>query len=192
MQSDPDFDGLLPELRAFFAISDLHLVLKKEWGASVPENRRHIRAFIHDNIHACEEIFNLSEIPSLPRGKISISHSKALGGVFWTGSDRDLGFDVELIARCRPEMMKRVSTAQEMTEAPSMAALWTAKEAAFKAIPRGAQPYSVSQIIIGGWEKTTRPDSWRWRISAVPGDTFRDTPGITICQNYHAMSFLVK
>lgn len=192
MRSDSDFENILPEIREFFGLDSLKLVLRKDWGASTPDNRKNIRAFIHDNIHACEEIFNLSEIPSIPNGRISISHSKALGGVFWTDGDRDLGFDIELIERCKPEMMKRVSTPREMSEAPSMAALWTAKEAAFKAIPRGTQPYSVSQINIGGWEKTTRQDSWQWQILTVPSDTFRDTRGITICQNHHAMSFIVK
>lgn len=69
-----------------------------------------------------------------PIAAISISHCPVFGGfVFSFDKGASLGFDVEIKKRVSAKALSRISTKKELAAAPSPpAALWTAKEAAFK------------------------------------------------------------
>lgn len=192
------------EVQGFFKDSTLNLALQADWGSQNDSYRNKIRSYIHREISSDPNFLNLEITPDPTDWAISISHCRDLGGVFWkpqvTGGRSSLGFDLELNLRCKAEAMGRVSTPEEMSEAPSMAALWTAKEAAYKAIPRLEQPASVSQIKIGLWKKLppklaenfTRLECWQWEVLSIKGDNQGHTPGIVICQSDHTFAFTLK
>jgi|GEM_PF-1534435 len=192
------------EVQRFFKDSALKLELRSDWGSQNDSYRNKIRSYIYHEISMDADFMNLEITPNPADWAISISHCRDLGGIFWrprtTENSSSLGFDLELNLRCKAEVMGRVSTPEEMSEAPSMAALWTAKEAAFKAIPRMSQPASVSQIQIGLWKKLpsaeaeniTRSDCWQWEVLSIKGDKEGHTPGIVICQSDHTFAFTLK
>ncbi len=201
MNSDPliseiDISSFFPSVQKYFNRADLQLELRNSWGSQQANYRSEIRKYIHAHICDSDEILDLNKIPSLKKGSISISHDKNAGGFLWTPQQTQCGFDIEITERCRPEMVKRVSTDAEMQEAPFTSALWSAKEAAFKAIPLEQQPHSVSQLIVGKWEKFSHFPLWSWKIlsdtSVNKSDENCSTYGILICQREHTISFAMR
>lgn len=87
----------------------------------------------------------------------SISHAPTLGGFLAVqitpdSPILDIGFDVEEISRVRRPVIERVCADPcELTIAPSGAALWCAKEAAFKSFRGPHQPQVISEIFIHEW-----------------------------------------
>ena len=113
--------------------------LSRRWGAGAgPSHREELRAHLG--------VSDLSRVPVLSRGYVSVSHTINLGG-YATGP-RPLGFDLEVQSRVNPKVAVRVSTMEEFARAPSAAHLWCAKEAAFKALYHFRQPKLVSEIEI--------------------------------------------
>lgn len=93
------------------------------------------------------DVLDLSRRPHVDGWYVSVSHSGDVGG--WVASRTPIGFDVERIARLRPELIARVATPDEIAAAPDPKWLWPAKEAAFKAMD--PQPETMPQIQITGW-----------------------------------------
>ena len=89
--------------------------------------------------------------PLLPGISYSISHSPDLGGWASLVGPSKLGFDIELIDRPSRKVLDRVSSPLEVLQAPSVAALWCAKEAVFKALD--GRPQLLSNIRIQSWKK---------------------------------------
>lgn len=121
--------------------SSLRLYFNAEWG-SLQENYR-------EKIHA-----QLANLNAASFRYHSISHTYNLGG--FALSKNPLGLDLEVSDRVQPHIAQRVcATPEEYDRAPNSSALWSAKEAAFKALRSFNQPQTISQIEIVDWHKTT-------------------------------------
>ena len=97
---------------------------------------------------------DLTRVPELARGFVSVSHTLDLGG--YAIGPRPLGFDLELVSRVSPKVVARVSPwARELTLSPSAAHLWCAKEATFKALYHFKQPKVLSELAIE-WQGADR------------------------------------
>ncbi len=125
----------------------------KEWGASSTNFRTKIRTSLAAALSEQGEVDNVQDLTQVPRPKnwsVSISHAGKFGGWLALRRPQTIGFDCEEPHRVRPELIARMATSHEITEAPSAAALWCAKEATYKAL-EGKQPAVVSDIIILQW-----------------------------------------
>jgi 4'-phosphopantetheinyl transferase EntD len=97
--------------------------------------------------HLGVEASDLSRVPVLSHGYVSVSHTTDLGG--YAVGPYPLGFDVELVSRVSVRAVARVSRfAEELARSPSAGHLWCAKEAAFKALYHFRQPNVLSALEI--------------------------------------------
>ncbi len=137
-------------------IPDLKIFLQSDWGASARPNptsngRRQLAKFI--------------ETQSLDKTRISVSHTKGVGGFATSSSPRQIGFDMEITERVSPEIARRIcQLEEEFDEAPSPALLWVAKESAFKSTRGFTQPTFLSLIKISAW-KTITTDIYSFKFS---------------------------
>lgn len=100
--------------------------------------------------------FDLSDLRVLPDTDldcISISHCPQVGGYAFVKKPTHIGFDLEVSSRVQEKVVARISTQAELSEAPSFAHLWSAKEATFKSLKFSDQPATLSSIVIEGWQR---------------------------------------
>lgn len=155
-------------LREAFADPLLALRLDPSWGAAHADGRRRLREAMaetaakrHPDLRReAEALREPSRLPVHPLLGFSVSHSASLGG-FVCSSALDVGFDVEASARVSVAACERIAfDGREAAEAPSPAAYWTAKEAAFKALARtGLQPKTIAAVRVSGWRPARGPDA---------------------------------
>ncbi len=100
-----------------------------------------------------EKLLDLDKVPNLPGVGISITHCPSVGGFTLSSSHKNIGFDIEESKRIQKEPILRVCTENEVNSAPSIAHLWTAKEASLKSFFRVERPKVISQINIFDWKK---------------------------------------
>lgn len=125
--------------RESLKVNDLSLQLSEEWGSKNPQHRE----LIHKaRSLAMQDQHNLHA---------SISHTHDLGILAFCSLP--IGIDIEKTERVHVDVVRRISSAEEILNAPSPAALWCAKEASFKALRSFQQPSVVSAISIGNWAK---------------------------------------
>ena len=82
----------------------------------------------------------------------SLSHSKVLGGAAFAADGMQIGFDLEQTNRVHPEVALRVSDPDQLRKAPTPAALFVSKEAAFKSLRGPRQPLILSEVEILEWK----------------------------------------
>lgn len=126
------------------------LVLRSEWGAEYPSARALIRAEISKQVG--KDVSDLASLPDTEEFSVSISHCNGHGGFIAVRKPASVGLDVELFARVPEKSVARMSTPDEMREAPTPAHLWAAKEAVFKALRGTDQPQAISSITIANWQ----------------------------------------
>lgn len=175
-------------LRDLLSDPTLRLEVRPEFSSAHTNYREEIRRAIAHELGASERIFDLSR-PLLKVGdrSVSISHCPTLGG--FVHSLRPIGFDVEASDRVRPAAISRISKPEEADGAPSFAALWAAKEAAFKALQHAeTKPELLSQIEIGLW-KTSEIGSQIGTFSLANLSDFssRGALGCVIGQKEHVL-----
>jgi phosphopantetheinyl transferase (holo-ACP synthase) len=134
-------------LREVFVCDALQLDVREAWSSRQPNSREQIRA--HLSAHLTEDHSDLSMPPRSQFSAISISHCRQLGGFALAPISWAIGFDVEEWARVRESVMERVTTTEERIEAPSLGALWAAKEAGYKAL--SSQIELISEVAITHW-----------------------------------------
>lgn len=122
------------------------------WGAKEASYRNNIRASIQEILQPEEQVDDLSKLPKSKKWSISISHAANFGGWVALPLPARIGFDVEEGRRISPAVIERMSTPQEITDCPSPAFLWCAKEAYFKALAQD-QPQAITQLNILDWNK---------------------------------------
>lgn len=149
------------EIARLLQIPSLVLQCREGWGAQVEGHRE----MISEALQAC--------LLSNPEpGDSSISHAEGLGGFAllpFAFPDYGLGFDIELTARIRPEVARRICrTQEEFAAAPSLASLWCAKEAAYKAMKGPWQPTTVMGVRIFDWQKTGASESFHFHAPENP------------------------
>lgn len=141
MTSFPLNEYELQKIRDFLGIESLEIHLSPDFSSDKTGFREKIKA-------------ELAKFQLHSQAQKSISHTNTLGGFALTQDPIQLGFDLEISDRVRPEIIRRMSTQKEVDEAPSPAHLWCAKEAVFKALVGATQPQIISELHIGNWQKT--------------------------------------
>lgn len=96
-------------------------------------------------------LLDLKQVPELAHASISISHTASTACWVISPQTLKLGLDLENPERVSIPILKRVCSQQEINKAPSHAALWCAKEAAFKALNRTEGTSVLSQIEASQW-----------------------------------------
>lgn len=100
-----------------------------------------------------KELLDLNKIPHPQWGGLSISHCPSAGVFVTSFLNKNLGIDVEECDRIQRDPLLRVCSEEEVDSAPSLAHLWTAKEASFKSFYRLDAPKTISQINIFDWNQ---------------------------------------
>jgi len=150
-------EEMLQSLRDLTASPKLQVSTSAAWGSDRPGHRLLIRQYLQHQLqdsistHELGELLNLDNVPSYKDVYVSISHTSGMGLI--AVAPTAVGVDVESLARVKSKSLARVSSHEEMAQAPSPAHLWAAKEAAFKALYSFAQPSVISLITIGNWQK---------------------------------------
>lgn len=170
---------------------------KTAWGSDQPGFREEI-----------SKSLGLKRESSKANPFVSISHTKGFGGYIQLidqAQKKCIGLDIELTDRVSKPIVQRVcKTMDEFNSAPSLAALWCAKEASYKSfrsLPEwgwSQQPEIISQVEICNWKtfnitKKLITEDGEMRLSHFA--TFeainRQTPhklntlGLTFCSQNH-------
>ena len=131
-------------LKKLLSAPELQVFVQENWGSQDPTHRESLREFAQNFAHAFT----------------SRSHTQG-AGVF-VAHFSAVGVDIEVSDRVTPAVVARIASAEELKAAPSPASLWSAKEAAFKALYAFDQPPVVSKISIGDWKKIdSRTETFR-------------------------------
>jgi phosphopantetheinyl transferase (holo-ACP synthase) len=149
-----------PFLKAFRE-PEVEVFVNPDWGSQAAEHRQKIRDAIEFQLKThwqkevaageLEHLHDLNRYPVFKKIHVSISHCLEMGG--FVLSKMPVGFDIELVERVQQKIVARVSKEAEMINAPSLAHLWAAKEAAFKALHSFRQPDVISELQIGAWDE---------------------------------------
>ncbi len=150
---------IVSEITILDDILDVNLLMSDKFNSQEKNYRIAIRNKIIELNSAeltSEDIFNLQNLnvpPRLNKKFVSISHCQSLGG--FVTSSQPVGFDIEEIARIKPEVIQRTSQEVEIKSAPQLYYLWPAKEAAFKALSlyRKEKPTVASDLRIQNWKQ---------------------------------------
>lgn len=129
----------LESFKKLLHVENLTVQISEQWGS----HNSHHRELLHK---ARAEV--LLHTPDM---QVSISHAHDLGVLAFCQDP--IGVDIEKTERVQSQVVQRVSSVEELKNAPSPASLWCAKEACFKALRNYAQPSVVSTISIGNWAK---------------------------------------
>lgn len=156
--------------------SDLQVYSDASWGSDNPEHRSLIQHSLND--------LKLSKDQH-----ISISHCHGVG--IFVVSRTPIGIDVEVKERVTEKVVARISTADELKEAPSFSSLWCAKEAAFKALKTFQQPSVVSAITIGDWQKIDSQVETFKLLNAKNFHSPSENRGVCVHTDSHSYSFFI-
>lgn len=174
---------------AHFGIQNFDFVLKTEWASSVDQYRQAIRRYIYENIYSSQSILQLDHRPIIQGRGLSISHNKNCGGFVTSTDVQNLGFDIESNHRFSVESMARFSANKnEVLNAPSAACLWTAKEAAFKAVPAALQVNVIAEVEIGGWKQES-PNLYTCRILTLKSRLAMESKGLVLSLKEQTLAF---
>lgn len=138
-------ENLIAEIRKLLGSSSLEYFYSPEFGSANSNACSDWREKLQKQID--ETLFGRNIESSY-----SVSHSNFLGGAALIDSaEGQVGFDIEQTARVLPAVALRVSDEEQMRLAPSPAALFVAKEAAFKSLRGSRQPKVLSEVEILEW-----------------------------------------
>ena len=153
----------LAAVRETLKVPGLVLDIRDEWGSAAShEHRAKIRAELARRFpaQAGPSTLDLSLKPELPGHSVSISHCALAGGFIAAEKPARIGFDIEEANRPSQRVLDRIAAPEEIAAAPSLAHLWTAKEAAFKSLPPESQPTVFTEISVSGWSRHPSEDLW--------------------------------
>jgi hypothetical protein len=165
---------------------DLKVQLRPEWGSQAREFRLSIRQALGRQVSELRPLtpaasvaglLDLKTVPRIEPFQISISHCRGMGGYILSEAPGSIGFDIEETARITVKVIDRVTTPEERTEAPEMTALWSAKEAVFKAMQDDSA--IMTDINIGEWSPVggDRGRVFVFKAKAAQGGSFQPLPG---------------
>jgi hypothetical protein len=155
-------------------VSGLHFDVRAEWASTVVDYRRLIRQGLRHKLHKLgfdhPEMEDLNSLPHTDNWEISISHSREGGGFVLAPRGVSVGLDIERVARVHTHLVARISSREELVEAPSTSSLWVAKEAGFKMLRGARQPRDLDEVEVGHW--TCKGGLEFCRIRSIAGQTF--------------------
>ncbi|QDK39394.1 4'-phosphopantetheinyl transferase superfamily protein [Bdellovibrio sp. NC01] len=170
-------EDMLESFRKILNSPSLQIYAETNWGSHNPEHR----TLIHEKLNALK-----SADPAL---HTSVSHTNGLGVIAACSSP--IGVDAELTARVLPAIIARVSSPEELSQAPNAASLWSAKEATFKALKSYEQPSVVSKISIGEWQNiASQFETFRLMNASIFGSPSSGV-GVVTHLPHHTLSFFV-
>lgn len=158
--AQPFNNGVLTEAVTFLRQQDerLNLVaeVQAEWGAQ----REGHRSQIHE--------------AAAPYREFSISHCWLAGGFVAVANGSHhfpkVGFDIEEVRRVTRPVVKRISNeSDDPDHRLPFELIWSAKEAAFKALKGPLQPLIIPTVALKSWKMITELDwSFRFSVTANP------------------------
>ncbi len=106
-------------------------------------------------------ILDLKQLPLVENEKLffSISHSNAVGG--FTAASLAHGFDIENSSRIKETIVHRVSSEDELKQAPHYSYLWPAKEAVLKSFQN--TEVVITDFSIHSWVSYSGTGLWSYR-----------------------------
>lgn len=145
------------EIRNRFPEIDLLAEVRPEWGSAHDSHRDHIRSVADQH------------------REYSISHARAAGGFVAiresSGRTPALGFDIEMRARVRPVIIQRIlNRSDDIRKDAPQALIWSAKEAAFKALKGSDQPDVITEISLSEF-KPISDEIWSFSFAVAPPET---------------------
>lgn len=153
---------VIGSFRNTLGTQSLRIFEKEEWGAHNPEHRQKMREFLRIQAQPPQPATPQSSQDPLvfpePLTRVgekycSLTHTLKRGLIALDSFP--VGIDLEENSRVQARVVARIaSSAKELERMPNPAALWTAKEAAFKALYSFTQPPVMSQLEIGGWRES--------------------------------------
>lgn len=174
----------IARVKELLGLKHLEVHLRPSWGSQTPGFREEIHGDLKTLMGK-----------AYPLCDASISHCQTLGGFAFAQFDYDrllqLGFDIEETERVSSQVARRVcQSADEFEQAPSAASLWTAKEAAFKALKGANQPKIVAQIVLTSW---TQIDSQIETVEVANSADFKFTKifGVVLKKNPYSFAFFI-
>ncbi|MFP5518795.1 MAG: 4'-phosphopantetheinyl transferase superfamily protein [Bdellovibrionia bacterium] len=181
---------LLGTLQNELNLLDLRLFSSPQWGANNENYRQNIRSFLQNKLQSTEPIIlDLEQPLTLFREQfISISHSPETGVVAL--ATQPLGIDVESLTRITPKLVERISQPKELLTSPLPQVLWSAKEAAFKALVHFAQPQTMSQIEIGNWRNLDK-NLFSYQVLNAADFSAPIGKGTVFCNNLTCLALFV-
>lgn len=133
-------------------LDKIELFTSTDWSSCESNHRLLVRKDIKHQLKLLDDtVLDLEKIPELPHGFVSISHSLQVGGYVYSPVSM-VGLDIESTHRVNPDIIRRVSTQEELAIAPTPAHLWCAKEALYKALRGISQPKTISAIQFSSWQ----------------------------------------
>lgn len=167
---------LLEFLKKQPGFSDAQVFEKAAWGSQNPSHRTLMR----------EELSALFSDSTL---HTSVSHCEGSGIV--VASRFPIGVDVEVSARVEDKVVARISSLEELKAAPNAAALWSAKEACFKALRSYEQPSVISKISVGAWQNIDSQTETYRLLNAEEFYSPSENHGIVLFSEPFVYSFFV-
>lgn len=100
-----------------------------------------------------ESLLKVGKKPHCSFASISISHCDHLGAfLFVFDKNISIGLDIEEKKRITQKNVERISSKEEMNQAPHYSLLWVAKEASFKSLFKSKTLFLLSDCLISNWK----------------------------------------
>lgn len=182
-----------------FLGDEFRIQFSQEYGSHNSHHRRLIRNDIITQFgqkwstSEKENFSDLSQIPRMEKGFVSISHTVDCG--VWIVGPRSVGVDIEQLSRISEKLVRRVCDESEIfstqTQVGSYQALWTAKESAFKALSF-VEPVSVlSEIEIFWGQIGDLSQGETFQVSHKQTNKKKSCKGLAILTDFHAFSVTI-
>jgi hypothetical protein len=157
LQEIPPQNSSLP-LKLFF--------LRNLGSTFYSDHRQLLRQHLFDALSQAQlnpstDLLDLKKRPEHPKLNISLSHGPEHSLLAWAPKTHHIGIDIEALDRLSDKIIERVSTSKEVAESPQGAYLWSAKEAAFKALFPTFNVVSSVEII--DWTELS-PQRWTFGV----------------------------
>ncbi len=123
-----------------------------------------------------------------PTLSISLSHSLEGSCYAWIQQPHRIGVDIELSDRITSDIVRRVSTPEEIQGCPDYKLLWPAKEASFKALSPACNV--VSEIDTFNWQQITEWEYF-YSVRVAQSDKTIDGSGLVCLVPRHIISFFI-
>lgn len=108
------------------------------------------------------ELLDLLKVPQHNDLSLSLSHCKDYSALAWCLKPQTLGIDIEDLLRLKKELISRVSSQAEVSQAPRFDLLWSCKEAVFKSLSPSKHLKVLGNVEVFDWN-LLRNDTWSFR-----------------------------
>lgn len=159
-------------------VAEFKLFLNSDWASQHEGHRQMLRNAIGEYLTALgtrtsvdsKSVTDLAVLPEAEGHSLSISHCKRAGGFVVAPRCNFVGFDLEINRRLDGVRLGLVSVDEsELRAAPTPAAFWTAKEAAFKCLRGPTQPRGLKDIRVANWKKEEATGIYHFEVVEIDG-----------------------